>query len=244
MRMEQCNGNLQVSLNESTKCLQAGENTLRWQTLSEYSFQIQKQDGSLKMIVPSATPIQKDIQNGWVWQYDHAELTVEVQYVLDETVLFKTISVTANEPLVIRYAQTEVAAVREELTRGGEGQPLFVGTQGFVSSTLPVAENRRDGSVLNVRHAPFKSLDVGQCFAFSPVVFGLNTGRATAEDLAECFRKFLLQRRPHPNDCLRVYCDWGAHDELAAEYELELDETMARRLVANLRNAKEKLGLT
>lgn len=244
MRIEQCNGDLQVSLNGTTKCLQAGESTLSWQTLSEYSFQIQKQDGYLQMIAPSATPIQKNIQNGWVWQYDHAELTVEVQYVLDGNVLLKTVSVTANEPLVIRYAQTEVAAVREELTRGGEGQPLFIGTQGFISSTFPAAENRRDGSVLNVRHAPFKSLNAGQRFDFSSVVYGLNMGRATFEDLAESFRKFLLQRRPHPNDCLRVYCDWGAHDELAAEYELELDEKMARRLVANLRNAKEKLGLT
>ena len=95
MRIEQCNGDLQLSLDGSTKCLQAERCTLSWQTLSEYSFQIQKQDGSVQMVAPSTTPIQKDIQNGWVWQYDHAELAVEVQYVLNENVLFKTVSVTA-----------------------------------------------------------------------------------------------------------------------------------------------------
>ena len=243
MRMEH-NGFLQLHLNGTIKCLQAGRDALTWQTQTEYSLQIQKEDGTLMMIEPSSAPEQKELENGWIWRYSHKELTAEVQYVLDGDVLLKTVSVIAKEPLIIRYAQTEVASVREELTRGGEGQPLFVGTQGFISSTFPAAENRRDGSVLYVRHAPFKTLKVGQRFDFSPVVYGVNTEEATAEGLADSFRKFLLRRRPHPNDCLRIYCDWGAHDELAAEYELELDEKMARRLVANLRKAKETLGLT
>ena len=244
MKTAQRNDFLQLRMDGDTKCLRAGERTLIWRTLEEYSFQIQRSDGCLIMVEPSGKPIRKDIPNGWIWQYSHTELAVDVQYVLDQDVLFKTVSVIANQPLIIRYAQTEAAAVGEELTRGGEGQPLFVGVKGFIASTFPAAENRRDGGVLTLRHAPFKKLNVGEHFDFSPVVFGLNWEQATPEGLAESFRRFLLPRRPHPDDCLRVYCDWGAHDELAGEYEFELNEEMARRILGDLRHARETTGLT
>jgi len=235
---------VQYHRNGATKCLQMGEKTLSWRTLAEYSLQIQRADGSLEMVEPAHDPVETQGPDGWSLAFEHEALTVQVQYALDGAVLSKTVTVTAGEPITVRYAQTEVAAVREELSRGGEGQPLFVGNAGFVTSLLPVAENRRDGAVLTVRQAPFQVLEAGQSFEFSPVIFGLNTAEPTAEGVADGFRRFLLARRPHPNDRLRVYCDWGAHDELAAEYELELDEKMARRLVANLRRAREERGLT
>lgn len=244
MKLTQCNDDLQLLVDGNNKCMRAGECTLRWKTLAEYSLQIQKADGSLSMVEPSGEPIYESTPNGWIWRFVYPELTAEVRYALEQDVLIKTVTVCAHQPLTIRYARTEIAAVAEELTRGGEGQPLFVGVNGFVSSTFPVAENHHDGAVLTLRHAPFVKLGTSQRFDFSPVVFGVNTKQANLEGLAESFRQFLLPRRPHPNNKLRVYCDWGAHDELAAEYELELNEAMSRRILSDLRRARETTGLT
>lgn len=243
MKIARCNGTLQLSFDGADRCLRARERILRWRSQSEYSLQILRADGFVIMVEPSGVPQYSKTPDGWIWCYSHEEVTVQVRYALERDVLVKTVSVMATQPLMIRYAQTEISAVAEPLTRGGEGQPLFVGVTGFVSSTFPAAENRRDGTVLTIRQAPFKKLETGQCFNLDPVVFGLNVGSPTEQGVADCFRAFLLPRRPHPDDILRVYCDWGAHDELAAEYELELDEAMARRVLNDLRRGGEKTGL-
>lgn len=111
-----------------------------------------------------------------------------------------------------------------------------MGTDGFVASTFPAAENQADGSTLFLRQAPFVSLEAGERFALAPVVFGLNT----EGDMTESFLRFLRPRRPHPDDTLRIYCDWGAHDELSDDAPPELDEAMAGRLLADVRAARER----
>ena len=221
------------------KTLNADGHILRWRTLSEYSFQIGI-DGQTRM-VEAGDPVSDTVVDGcWIRRYEHTEMQVEITCILDDGVMLKTISVTAKQPFTLRYARTEIAAVAEELTRGGEGQPLFVGNTGFIADTFPVAENDMDGALLFLRHAPFAALHAGEKFAFCPVVFGVDTGAGVEES----FRRFILQRRPHPNGSLRVYCDWGAHDECADNRKYQLNEEMARRIVQDLKKAKEKTGVT
>lgn len=228
-----------LSVGENGKELVYGESSLRWHTLAEYSFQVDLSGN--KTILDAGKPVVDTVAGGnWVRQYEHPEMTVQIVYHLEDAVLIKDISVTAHQPLTIRYARTEIATVAEELTRGGEGQPLFVGDSGFISSTFPVAENCRDGAVLYLRQAPFASLKARETYQFNSVVFGVNTGEGTGE----CVRSFILSHKPHPKETLRIYCDWGAHDELADEDNRDLGEEMALRLLNNLRCAREKNGLT
>lgn len=232
------NDGTRLSAEGRDKTLTFEGRSLHWRTLSEYSFQIGI-DGE-GMTVEAAAPVSEEVTGGcWVRRYVHPCMLVETVCALGRGVMLKTVSVTARQALTLRYARTEIAAVAEELTRGGEGQPLFVGDAGFIASTFPTAENCRDGAVLYLRHAPFAILKEGETFTFSPAVFGTDTGSG----LEESVRQFILERRPHPGDRLRVYCDWGAHDETAKQDGLELDEGMALRILGDLRGAKEKTGL-
>ena len=233
------NGSVSLLADRAEKTLSANGSSLRWRTLEEYSFQIGLGD-SIR-VVASAAPVSDTVAGGrWIRLYEHPEMTVEIDCCLDDGVMIKTISVTAKQPFVLRYARTETAAVADELTRGGEGQPLFVGEAGFIADTFPVAENVMDGAVLFLRHAPFAALQEGETFTFFPVVFGVDTGAGPYE----CFRRFILRGRPHPGNRLHVYGDWGAHDECADNGKYRLNEEMALRILNDLRRAREKTGLT
>ena len=216
-----------------------GEHHLIWTTLSEYSLHLKMAQGEL--ILNSGDADFQDIssEKAWIRRYIHSLVTVDVSYTLTETATLKTVSVRAHSPLTLCYAYMEVASVTRTLERGGEGQPIFVGTDGFISSTFPAAENRADGRQLCLCQAPFVSLKSGEVFTFPSVVFGLNT----EGDMAESFLRFLRPRRPNPTDRLRVYCDWGAHDESDDSTAPPLDEQMAYRLLADLCRVKEQTGL-
>lgn len=221
-------------------CALNGSRQLVWQTVTEYSMQIEM-NGEQQLLEGSGEPAQETVENGvWLRIYDHTAATVRVAYHLEDTTALKTITVTAKKNLLLRYIRTETATVNRPLSRGGEGQPLFVGEDGFVASTFPTAENQADGLIFTIRQAPFISLGPGEQTTLSPVVFGLNT----RESMAESFWSFLLPRRPHPHDRLRIYCDWGAHDELADEDGPELSEAMAQHQLDNLSAAKKRTGLT
>ncbi len=233
------NQTVRLAVDGADKKLIAAEHILAWNTLAEYSLQIETA-GHRQMLEADSPEAEWVTDGRWVRRYAHPELEVEVAYALEDGVLLKTVTVTARQPLTLRYARLETAAVAEELTRGGEGQPLFVGEAGFIASTFPTAENCRDGGVLFLRHAPFVPLTAGESFAFPPAVFGVNLGGG----LPDSFRQFLLPRRPHPADTLRVYCDWGAHDEMVNEDGFDLSAEMASRVLGDLRAAREKTGLT
>ena len=216
-----------------------GKHHLIWTTLSEYSLQVRT--AQEEMILNSRDAISQDISGEEIWtkRFSHSWLTVDVSYTLTTSAALKTISIIAHSPLTLRYVCTEVATVTCSLDRGGEGQPIFVGTDGFISSTFPAAENQADGKQLCLRQAPFVSLEPGETFTLSPAVFGLNI----EDDMAESFLRFLRPRRPHPTGPLRIYCDWGAHDESDNSAALPLDEQMAYRLLADICRAKEQTGL-
>ncbi len=227
--------------NKGAKSLHSihGEHHLYWTTISEYSLQVRT--GQDEWVLDSRDTAFQEISstNAWTRQYCHALATVEVSYTLAEAAALKTVIVTALRPLTLRYACTEVATVNRYLERGGEGQPLFVGTDGFISSTFPAAVNQADGRQLYLRQAPFITLEPGETFVLSPVVFGLNS----EEDMAASFLRFLCPRRPNPDCKLRIYCDWGAHDESDDSNAPPLDEQMAHRLLADICRAKEQTGL-
>lgn len=217
-----------------------GGRQLIWTTISEYTMQVRTAQEEL--IVDSKDAVFQDIpgEGSWTRRYQHPLVTVEVTYTLEGAAAVKTISVIANSRLTLCYACTEAATVARALSRGGEGQPLFAGTDGFISSTFPAAENRADGRQLYLRQAPFVSLKPGESFTLAPVVFGLNT----EDDMTESFLRFLRPRRPNPADRLRIYCDWGAHDESDDSAAPPLNEQMALRLLTDLCRAKEQTGLS
>mgnify|MGYP004642308213 CR=1 FL=1 len=90
-------------------------------------------------------------------------------------------------------------------TRGGEGQPVFIGNKGWCGTEYPVANNRLENDRIYCMQAPYENTAK---FESLPVVFGLNT----AERVEQTFSSYVEEKAPK-NDGYRIYCDWGLHDD-------------------------------
>lgn len=197
---------------------------------------MQRNGEGLTLESREAAAVEARSENGWVRRFTHPLLEVEVAYTLAGAAALKTVTVAARAPLTLCYARTEVAAANAPLSRGGRGAAAVRGNGRLCGQHL--SRRRKPGGREHPVPAagPFVSLEAGERFALAPVVFGLNT----EGDMTESFLRFLRPRRPHPDDTLRIYCDWGAHDELSDDAPPELDEAMAGRLLADVRAARER----
>lgn len=164
--------------------------------------------------------------------YRHKLFDLHVCYSIDEDAAYKKMHLVAKKQLKLRYAQTEVSKTVGNLSRGGEGQPIFVEDKAFISIIFPAAQNYIDGDVIRLEQAPFICLEEGETFEFFPVVYGLSAEKTVQKS----FVKYIEKHKRKTPAGLRIYSDWGAHDESANE--AQLDEKMALRLVGTLRKAK------
>lgn len=222
-----------------------GERQLVWYTQAEYAVQVRTADGERLIDSRCAAPepvAPEPSADGTAVRFVHDVLEAEVAWAMgaEERAVYKTVTLTARVPLTVTFAQTEIAVAHEPLTRGGEGQPLFIGESGYIAAMFPTAVASADGERFVLRQAPFAALAAGERLTLPTVVYGLSGEDGTGA----AFLTMLRRHRPHPGEPLSVYCDWGAHDELADEPEPpHLDEAMADRLLDDLLRAREKTGL-
>ncbi len=166
--------------------------------------------------------------------WKHPLFTLESVYSMEEDSVIKNMTLTAEKRLFLRYAQTEVSDCDAELSGGGEGQPVFLGGEGFVSMIFPAAQNYFSGERLRLEQAPYIALEEGETFAFFPIVYGFRT----EETLEESFRQYILGHKKKTPAGVRIYGDWGAHDELAGEEELS--ESLAFEMLSRLERGRER----
>lgn len=199
-----------------------------------YEFALQIESEEYKGIITSNMCEKKSTEDRCFEKYYHPLFDMQVSYSMDEDAVYKNLSLVAKKDFTIRYAQTEVSKTFAPLTRGGEGQPIFVADSAFVSIIFPAAQNYIDGDILRLEQAPYISLIEGETFDFFTIVYGFPT-RKTVE---ESFLQYIVKHKKKTPAGLKIYSDWGAHDELANEEYL--DEKMALRLLGNLQKAKEE----
>lgn len=164
--------------------------------------------------------------------WNHPLFMLEAVYSMEDTAVIKRMRLTAARSMFLRYAQTEVSDCDVQLSRGGEGQPVFLGEEGFVSILFPAAQNRFSGDRLRLEQAPYIALREGDVFEFFPIVYGFRT----QETLEESFRQYILEHKKKTPAGVRIYGDWGAHDELAGE--TELSESLAFEMLSRLEKGK------
>ncbi len=121
----------------------------------------------------------------------------------------------------------------EELSRGGEGQPIFAGNKGWFGTEYPVAINNLVDNGAFCLQAPYENTD---CFESLPVVFGLNT----TENVQTAFKDYVT-KKISPRESYRIYCDWGLHDD--EDSKVFLTEKLTLDNIETLCRLKEKTGV-
>ncbi|MBE6558233.1 MAG: hypothetical protein E7661_04395 [Ruminococcaceae bacterium] len=142
------------------------------------------------------------------------DVTVKVSYQAQNTVFDKIITVHMEngEGITLRRITVENRRAFAPVTRGGEGQPIFIGNGNtahlFCGTEFPVANNLYDGSTLSCTQAPYAELV--EAFNSISMVYGLDT----CGDLASTFLSYIRGKLCGDGNPLRIYCDWGLHDDL------------------------------
>ncbi len=192
--------------------------------INEFSMQIQCAEQQYALIPEQFLKTQTP--SGTLYENSFAQ--VALRYEACGNAIAKKITVTARQAMTLLYIQTEYSRFDEALCGGGEGQPVFVGDSCFVVSTLPVAISRIvNGYCLSIEQSPWKALQPGEVFTLYDVVFGFSE----KADIRDSFVAWLRSRRRNVAGH-RIFCDWGAHDEMAGDSQL--DEQMALRLADRL----------
>lgn len=147
------------------------------------------------------------------FDYKRESLFVSVGYFADGDVFQKHILVKDEDGTykTLRRITTENRTASAPVARGGEGQPVFIGDETtaklFCGTEFPVACNLHEENTLCFTQAPYVSLDTPYCAM--PVTYGLDS----CGDLAATFLAH-MQAQSIAKEPLRIYNDWGLHDDL------------------------------
>ena len=146
--------------------------------------------------------------------YEGEGLSVSVNYKAHEVTFDKWVTVCKQDGdgVTLRRIAVENRRASAPVTRGGEGQPVFVGDDTtarlFCGTEFPVANNLYEGSTLCFTQAPYAELK--DTYVSRSVVYGVDT----CGDLSATFLSHIRDKMKGDGKPLRVYCDWGLHDDL------------------------------
>ena len=201
-----------------------------------YEFALQVDSGECKGMVTSEQCGKQFIQMNHCIRtvYRHELFDMDVRYTIDDEAVYKTLRLTAGKRMTLLYAQTEVSRTEAVLRRGGEGQPIFVADSAYISIIFPAAQNYFDGNTVRLEQAPYITLGPGESFDFCKIIYGFNTEGT----LERSFSQYIINHKKKTPAGLRIYGDWGAHDELAGE--AGLNEELALRLLEELEGGNKQ----
>jgi len=175
-----------------------------------------------------AAGIKKASDGSFKINFEHDLFSAEVSYKIKDGVFYKTLSVRAKTPFLIKQAATETFETASVLSRGGEGQPVFADGEMFVGTEFPSACNGFADSQLDIRQNPYVTLEKDGVFRSFDVVFGFRRGGTIEESFEEHIRSRALKKdRP-----LKIYCDWGLHDELSDN--IRLSDKMVKDMISQI----------
>lgn len=166
-------------------------------------------------------------------RYEKDGLLVNVLYLANERTFEKRIEVRSKNSFYIKRAALENRSSNLPLSRGGEGQPVFVGEDVWCGMEFPVAVNRFECGVLSFVQAPFEKT---RLFRSLSVVYGFND----CGNIVRAFERYInakaLNGKSH--EPLRIYCDWGLHDDLSDN--VILTEEMTLENIKRLKDLKKR----
>lgn len=212
-----------------------GYKRISFSLMPVYEFALQVEGNGASEVITSHMCREEnaDRQDVLCRKYYHELVEVSVSYRMGQFAVYKQIDLVAKKQIKIKYAQTELSRTEANLTRGGEGQPIFVSDAAFVSIMFPAAQNVIDNGTIRLEQAPYVTLAPDETFSFYPIVYGFNV----SPTLEESFARYIECHKKETPAGLKIYCDWAAHDEMAGE--TPLDEAMAMRMLDHINQAKQ-----
>lgn len=169
-----------------------------------------------------------------VREYEKGGLTVRVVYRAEERRIVKRVCVTSASPVTIAKICTLNGFSSQALSRGGEGQPIFFGEHFWGGIEFPAALNFYENNLLCCMQAPYETTQAFTCY---PVVFGADG----CGDLARSFFDYAQQTALKKKN-IKVYGDWGLHDELSGEGEI-LSEKLTLEAISRVAELNERYSL-
>ncbi|MHB1452692.1 MAG: alpha-amylase family protein [Saccharofermentanales bacterium] len=194
-------------------------------TLDSYSeFEIHLQIGNDTRIFTvedtvrsEANPVMDKEQKTRSVSYVCDYFIIHIRYSIQDNLLYKNAWLDMKSPAKLKslYSEKSTSCVKPE--RGGEGQPVFFADLIFAGIEFPAADNRIAGNYILFKQSPYLDLKAGENFECYPVVFGLNNSAS----LHKCFTDYIRKITPIKKSPMKIYCDWGLHDELSDNKKLD-----------------------
>lgn len=169
--------------------------------------------------------------------YEHELFSADVLYRIKDGVFYKNVSVFAKTDFLLKQTAAETFETPSELTRGGEGQPVFAGGELFVGAEFPSACNNFAENQLDIQQNPYIRLEKGGVFNSFDVVFGFRGG----ETLERAFENHIKSHACKKDRPLKIYSDWGLHDELSDN--ICLGDKMVKDMIGQIDGLRQKDGV-
>lgn len=160
--------------------------------------------------------------------------TATIVYELKDNVFYKKISIQAEKPFFLQQVMTEMFRTFGGFERGGEGQPVFIAGEMFAGIEFPSANNGYADDQLNFLQNPYQEMNPGDVFYSFPIVYGFRTGKTLESTFGKYIQAHAL-KKSHP---LKVYSDWGLHDELSDS--IIMDDDMVQNMISQLEYLKRE----
>lgn len=177
-------------------------------------------------------------ENGFSLAYEKDGICVSVVYSAKGEVFEKRIFIQSDAEMEIKRICLENRVVNGKLTRGGEGQPVFTAGENVAKMwcgiEYPVANNAYENQTLCFMQTPFEKT---KNFASLPVVYGLDF----CGDLFRSFADY-VQRKSIKKNSLKIYCDWGLHDDMT-EGDPILTAEMTLKNIQDIAEFSKKSGV-
>ena len=176
--------------------------------------------------------LKKVSPDSFAVSFEHGLFSADVLYKIKDGVFYKTLTVTAKKPFLLKQITTEAFKTSVKLSRGGEGQPVFAGGEMFIGAEFPPACNGFTGDQLDLRQSPYCRLEKGGVFRSFDIVFGFRSGETAERSFEDHIRAHALKKdRP-----LKIYSDWGLHDELSDN--ICLDDKMVKDMIEKIKELR------
>lgn len=166
--------------------------------------------------------------------------SIHVKYQIEKNqYIKKQISVIPRvSDMYIKYVIVEECKTSLPLSRGGKGQPVFVGNDLFVGLEFPAALNSFCNGQITLLQKPGVYVNENQSWSSYPVVYGFNTQKHIQESFRQYIRDYHVKSKDHHPI---IYCDWGLHDELSDR--IELTESMTDEMLKYLQKLKNTFSI-
>ncbi len=140
------------------------------------------------------------------------DITVDVRYTAVGATFVKELDIQSKSPVYIKRVALETRISSAEVTRGGEGQPVFLGNEMWCGIEYPVANNYYEEKGLYFTQAPYAE---STRFQSLPVVYGMDDCGCLLTSFSNYIKSKML-----PKEKMRIYCDWGLHDDIDSKVYL------------------------